>query len=436
MRPSWESGWRGRLYGLGRRLTPLSWRRAIRRRVETERLLGLRKPEIEAAWSALAPGSPRTDRDDVVVLPVIAWSYRRQRPQQLAEALARRGRRVFYGSVAGFGEPAEAVGAAAGVTLLPIAGPRREDLPERRLEGETLDWALESLAASRARFGISRATLLLQSPYWAPLAERLRERFGWQIVYDCLDAHEAFATNRAKPLVEAEKRLAAAADLVVATSEPLRVRMDALGARSALLPNACDYARFAFDHELEGRPSRRLSSKRPVTVGYVGAVDEWFDAELLNRLVALSPDWRFEIVGGQESGPAGLFPAPNLILHGERPFGEVKGFLSRFDVEIIPFKLTPLTHATDPVKVYEAAAAGLPVVTTPMESLQAMARQGVVRFASTPEEFRREILAATAEGPAGAERQRVFAHENTWDVRAAALDGWLAALPRRAAAAR
>ena len=126
----------------------------------------------------------------------------------------------------------------------------------------------------------------------------------------------------------------------------------------------------------------------------MGAVDEWFDSGLLNRLVALRPEWRFEIVGGFEGGAAGLTPAPNLVLHGERPHAEVSGFLSRFDVEIIPFRLTPLTHATDPVKVYEAAAAGLPIVATPMESLQPLARQGVVRFASTPEDFAREIAGA------------------------------------------
>ena len=74
-----------------------------------ERLLGLRKPTVEYAWSDLAPGPAPPGREDVVVLPVIAWSYRRQRPQQLAEALARRGRRVFYGSVRGSGEPREPV---------------------------------------------------------------------------------------------------------------------------------------------------------------------------------------------------------------------------------------------------------------------------------------------------------------------------------------
>ena len=106
---------------------------------------------------------------------------------------------------------------------------------------------------------------------------------------------------------------------------------------------------------------------------------------------------------------------------------------ARFDVEIIPFRLSGLTHATDPVKLYEAAAAGRTVVATPMESLEPLARQGVVRLAATPEEFAREIRAAAREGAEGAQRQRAFARENTWDVRARALEEWfadLAAAPR------
>jgi glycosyltransferase involved in cell wall biosynthesis len=100
-------------------------------------------------------------------------------------------------------------------------------------------------------------------------------------------------------------------------------------------------------------------------------------------------------------------------------------FRSRFHVEIIPFRLSPLTHATDPVKLYEAAAAGRPVVATPMESLRPFARRGVVRLAGTAEDFVREIGAAAREREAAAARQRAFARENTWDVRAAALDSWI-----------
>lgn len=421
MRQDWESGLRGRIYALGRRLTPLSWRRALRRRIASERLLGIRKPAVEYAWSDLAPGPARPGREDVVVLPVIAWSYRRQRPQQLAEALARRGRRVFYGSVRGCGEPREPVGAGPGVTLLPLEGPRREDLPEKRLSGRALARALDGVAAAHERFGLGRAALLVQSPFWAPLAAALKERLGWRVLYDCLDAHEGFATNRPRVLAGAERELAQAADLVVSTSETLRRRMEGWNTSCRLLPNACDYELFA--------PVALPPAEGPLTVGYVGAVDEWFDAELLGRLAALSPDWRFEIVGGREGLSAAGSPRANVVFHGERPHAEMPAFRSRFHVEIIPFRLSPLTHATDPVKLYEAAAAGRTVVATAMDSLRPFARRGVVRLASTAEQFVREISAAAAQGPAAAARLRAFARENTWDVRAAALDSWILNLP-------
>jgi glycosyltransferase involved in cell wall biosynthesis len=430
MRPEWESGLRGRLYTVGRRLTPLAWRRALRRRVPTERLLGIQKPAAEIAWVPPAPPPPSKDADDVVFLPVIPWSYRRQRPQHLAEALARRGRRVFYGSVAGSGEPREPAGAGPGVTLLPIDGPRREDLPQKTLAGRNLQRALASLAAAREQYSLTRATLVVQSPFWAPLAANLQERFGWHVVYDCLDAHTEFSTNRAASLADAERSLAAGADLVAATSEPLRRRLAKSNASVRLLPNACDPADFAGVTP----PAPRVEK---LTVGYAGAVDEWFDAELLDRLAALAPEWRFEIVGGLEGeGPA---PAsrPNVVFHGERPYREMPAFRSRFDVEIIPFRLSALTHATDPVKLYEAAAAGRPVVATPMEALAPLARLGLVRFASTPEEFVREISAAAsaAGSPEAAARLRSFAAENSWDVRAAVLDSWILNLPPRAARA-
>jgi glycosyltransferase involved in cell wall biosynthesis len=430
MRPAWESGLRGRVYDLGRRLTPLSLRRAFRRRFRPERLLGIRKPPVAILWHPLEPGPPRPGVDDILVLPVVAWSYRRQRPQQLAEALARRGRRIFYGSVDGEGEPREPVGAAPGVTLLPIEGPRREDLPERRLSGTALARALAGLTAARERFGLSRTVLLVQSPFWAPLAAEAKQRFAWRVVYDCIDAHAEFATNRPRVVAEAEEALVRAADVVASTSEPLRRRLERWGVPARLLPNACDFALF------ESVPPPR-AAEGPITVGYTGAVDEWFDMELVERLAALAPDWRFEIVGGFEGRGARPGSRGNLRFHGERPHAEMPAFRERFDVEIIPFRLSPLTHATDPVKLYEAAAAGRPLVATPMESLRPFARRGVVRLAGTAEEFVREIGEAAyvgqdADREAAAVRQRAFARENTWDVRAAALDSWIVNLPPHA----
>jgi glycosyltransferase involved in cell wall biosynthesis len=133
-------------------------------------------------------------------------------------------------------------------------------------------------------------------------------------------------------------------------------------------------------------------------------------------------------VGGLENAAAAPPGLSNVVFHGERPHREMPERRSRFDVEIIPFRLSPLTHATDPVKLYEAAAAGRAVVATPMESLQPLAERGLVRLAATPEAFVAAIEAAAAESPDAAARRREFAAANTWDARAAELDAWIEAL--------
>ncbi|HVE65521.1 MAG TPA: glycosyltransferase, partial [Thermoanaerobaculia bacterium] len=364
---------------------------------------------------AFDPAEAKPGRPDVVVLPVIAWSYRRQRPQQLAAAVARLGRRVFYGSLEGDGEPAEAVGVAPGVTLLPIAGVRREDPADRKLESVSLDRAFDSLAKSRDRFGLHEAAVLVQSPFWAPLAARLSDRFGWKVVYDCLDEHAGFPANRPGALGAAEQGIVQAADLVIATSVPLLERLRVMRPDALLLPNAADLDAFGSIPD----PSPDFDRLK---VGYAGAVDDWFDFELLAAAARLRPNWRFEIAGGLE----GRRPAParfpdNVVFTGERPYGEMPRIRAGFDVEVIPFRLSALTHATDPVKLYEALAAGRGVVATPMRALESCEEQGLVRFASTAEDLVRQLAAAAAAGPAEIERRRAFARQNTWDVRAAEL---------------
>ena len=412
MKPDWEKGLRGRIYALGRRLLPLRWRRAVRRRIAPEKLLGIRKPPVDVPRYDFDPNEVRPGRPDVVVLPVIAWSYRRQRPQQLAEALARTGRRVFYGSLEGEGEPAEATGVAPGVTLLPISGVRREDPADRRLEGTPLDRSLDALARARDRFEIHEAAVLVQSPFWTPLAKALSERFGWKVVYDCLDDHAAFPANRRGVLAAAEDDLVRSADLVVATSEPLREKLRRIRPDADLLGNAADTETFGDLADPAPAPGR-------LTVGYAGAVDDWFDDELVAEAARLRPGWRFEIAGAREgrNRDVSRFPS-NVVFLGERPFGEMPQVRARFDVEMIPFRLGPLTHATDPVKLYEALAAGRGVAATRMAALEPVAKRGLVRLAGSATELVAALEEAAAAGPEEVARRRAFARANTWATRA------------------
>ena len=101
------------------------------------------------------------------------------------------------------------------------------------------------------------------------------------------------------------------------------------------------------------------------------------------------------------------------------PSRRCRASASRFDVEIIPFRLSPLTHATDPVKLYEAAAAGRPVVATPMDSLAPLRAAGPRPARGDAGGVRPRHRGRGRRGPRdGGAAAASFARENTWDVRA------------------
>ena len=411
-----------RAYAWGRRSLPIGWRRALRRSLPVERLFGIEKPQSAARTASLTQANRVASGLDLVFLPVIPWSYRWQRPQQLASALARRGRRVFYGTLGGPGEPRETALTETGVILLPIPGIRWEDPPDRRLGGRALDAAEEAFAGYRERFGLDRAALVAETPYWEPLLVSLRGRFGWKAVFDCLDDYSAFSKNRGPLLKDSEDRLMASADLVLATSRPLLQKAERSSPHARLLPNACDYDAFA-------RVGPRKPSGTALRIGYFGALEDWFDAALVAELARRRPDWTFDLVG--EAEPAireALANCANVQLRGERPYAELPSCLEACDVFVIPLKVTPLTDVVDPVKFYEAAAAGRPVVATPMAQLEPFAAMGLVRLAATAEDFERQIEAAAAESERIGPRLREYARENTWQRRARDLEGAVAEL--------
>jgi len=82
---------------------------------------------------------------------------------------------------------------------------------------------------------------------------------------------------------------------------------------------------------------------------------------------------------------------PNVRHRGPVGYAEIPRHVAEFDVGILPFRLTPLTHAVRPLKALEYLAAGAPVVATPLEALRDW--PGVL-LAETPERFAAQLDAA------------------------------------------
>ncbi len=272
-----------------------------------------------------------------------------------------------------------------------------------RLRDRARDLLMNGLDALRRDVSIEAAAIIVQLPFWWPLARQARERFGWPVLYDCMDLHAGFSTVR-QAMVAQEDQMLAKADVVVASSVLLEQR--ALTKRDAvvLLPNACDFDHFA------RTPS--ANNARPV-IGYYGAIADWFDSALVAELAGRRPDWDFILIGSTYGADISRFAnLPNVSLPGEEAYESLPEWLGRFDVAIIPFKRTRLTEATNPVKVYEILASGKPIVSVPIPEVVALAP--LVRLASSAEGFEREITAALAHDPASAEKRRAFARKNTW----------------------
>jgi GT2 family glycosyltransferase/glycosyltransferase involved in cell wall biosynthesis len=366
-----------------------------------------------AAWAA--ERSAGTAHYDVVVFPIIDWNFRFQRPQQIARHFARAGHRVLYVATEFRpGAKPRLWELEPNVVAVQLPGPRFTSLYADVIDERLLPDLEAAFADLAPELVVRLAVCKVDLPFWAPIALSLRERYGWKLVYDCMDDYASFSTV-GKRMVRAEATLSRASDLVLASSRGIFATQSALNPHCLLVPNAADFAHFHTPPvEL---PADVRDLPRPI-VGYYGAISDWFDAELVGELARARPWWTFLLVGstyGADVAP--LSGLTNVHLLGEKPYAEIAAYAHAFDVAMIPFKRTPLTDATNPVKLFEYLAAGKPVVASELGELTYYRDQ--VRLVANRAEWLDALESAMRPASPDVVAARVaFARENSWEARA------------------
>lgn len=361
------------------------------------------------------PAAQQANAPDYIVWGVIDWHFRHQRPQQLAQALALSGRRVFYVSVnlvddarAGFElEQLDSAGRlfqvrlyAAGAPVIYTSVPTHDIVQQLRGSlGEVLDWANSHSIVS-----------LIDHPFWYDVAAVVPNS---RVIYDCMDHHEGFG-NTAEAVLELERALMRNADLTITTSGWLDEVVAQHAPHRALIRNAGEFAHFAQRPDtIYAEPQGRK------VIGYYGAIAEWFDLDLVEALAQRFSDCCILLIGADTVNAKGkLAHLPNVVMTGEMPYAQLPAYLHAFDVCLLPFKVIPLTLATNPVKVYEYLSAGKPVVSVDLPEMRQF--DGLVRVGQDTESFLSavaEVLQDNGGADALAQRQH-FAQEQTWSHRA------------------
>lgn len=382
---------------------------------------------LELGWVDHAAAA-RAVPYDVVKFSVINWEQRYQRPQQIAAHWARHGRRVFYVRLDRHLDPD---GPACRVTPLAdrvyevrLALPPGLRLHHGKQPDGVVPAAVAALDALRAQWNIERAVSLVEFGTWLPIADGARAAFGWPMLYDCMDNWSTFPGFSQRPAVlRAEKELVRSADAMTVSSRAIQEHWAVDRPDAVLIRNAAD---FDFFHDAAGpsatdRPEAMAAITGPVA-GFIGAVVEWFDVELVRQVATARPDVAFVFVGGiARVSVEPLEDLANVHFLGQQPYEDMPAYLRHFDVCLVPFVADDTTASMDLVKVYEYFAQGKPVVCTPVAEMVQYHRY--LYLAEGPDEFLAQLDRALAEDDPDAVQRRIeLARLNSWDDRIEVLE--------------
>ncbi len=276
------------------------------------------------------------------------------------------------------------------------------------------------------RLGFRSPILWLYRPNMGDLVGRFGEKLVIYHIVDEYAAYEAefttiYSESRRASVERSEHALLQAADLVIVTSASLLERKRAYNANMHWVPNGVDYEAFASESLRNAEPPADLAGLPKPIIGYIGAVNEKLDYDLLRRvaetcasgsLILVGPvDLRLDFTGLHK------LELPNVHLLGAKPVSEVPRYVHACQVCLMPYKLNEWTAHINPLKLYEYLAAGKPVVSTAIPAVRGFS-PGLIYIAENEQAFCQQVCEALAECDAALIRRRQeFASHNTWGDR-------------------
>jgi UDP-galactopyranose mutase len=294
----------------------------------------------------------------------LRWNFVFQRPQHLMSRFAREMDVIFWEEPIEIGrretaylkvrEAEDASGVRVVVPHLP------EGMPEEAREAALARLLDAHLAAVRGP---------LIAWYYTPMMLTFSRHVTPDLtVYDAMDELSKFKFAP-EHLLGYEQELIDRADILFTGGSSLYEAKKDRHDNVHCFPSSVDRCHVATARARQFDPADQEDLPKP-RLGFYGVIDERFDTELLARAAEMRPDWSFVMVGPVvKISEADLPKRPNIHYLGSKTYAQLPGYLSGWDVALMPFAMNESTQFISPTKTPEYLAGGKPVVSTPIKDV-------------------------------------------------------------------
>ena len=162
-----------------------------------------------------------------------------------------------------------------------------------------------------------------------------------------------------------------------------------------------------------------LPIKGKPVIGYIGAVTEVFDINLLEFLSKNNPNLNFVIIGRVYVNIEKLKKLDNVFFLGESKHNKLPSFLKGFDVGIIPYKVNDFTNSVYSCKLNEYLSMGIPVVSTNLNETKIYNKNhnNIIDIGDTYEKFSNKINENLVKNSKKITSRIIAAKKNSWESR-------------------
>ncbi|MDO3411677.1 glycosyltransferase [Saccharibacillus sp. CPCC 101409] len=255
------------------------------------------------------------------------------------------------------------------------------------------NWMLPSIKKVMREGGMESVDLLLiDQPRFVGLEKLVSPRVT---IYRPTDIYSKMTGDAS--IASAEQTLMSVVDGLVSTSGPVLSELQEYNPAvpTLLLENGVEYDHFSAPVE-EPDDLKPIPGPRAV---YVGALDERLDLKGLKLLAEQLPEVSLVIIGPVNDETKRDFAQfANVHFLGAKKYATVPGYLQHSDIALLPLSNHAANAGRSPMKLYEYAAAGLPVVVT--ETPELLRRQErFLHFYRGSEDLPRTVKAALETNP-------------------------------------